>query len=244
MKTFRRSTVVTLGLARCPGPLHPAFAGDPKGDRLDAPSAAGEPPLAALDLTLWYRRPAVQWVEALPIGSGRLGRWSSAASSASGSSSTNPPLGRRAVRAEQPRGPGLLGEARRLIFAGKYREANELVGTRMMARPIRQMPYQTLGDLLLSLPAAGEVENYRRELDLVTATTRTSYTLDGVRFTREAFASPVDQVIAVRLSADKPGRISFTAGMQTPQKAAVETEDADTLVMRGVNGAAQGVAGP
>ena len=86
------------------------------------------------------------------------------------------------------------------------------------------MPYQTVGDLLLTFPGATNVEDYRRDLDLDTATATVSYTSDGVRYTREVFASAPDNVIVVRLTADKPGRISFTAGMKTPMKATVETD--------------------
>ena len=105
------------------------------------------------------------------------------------------------------------------------------------------MPYQTLGDLMLQFPETKQVENYRRDLNLDTAVATTSYTAGGVRFTREAFASPVDGVIVVRLTADKPGRISFTARLQTPQKATVHVQNGDTLVLQGVNGPSQGIAG-
>ena len=119
----------------------------------------------------------------------------------------------------------MLPEARRLIFAGKFGEANNLVGSRMMARPLGQLQYQTLGDLLLQFPETKEVENYRRDLNLDTAIATTSYTADGVRFTREALPAPLDGVIVVRLTADKPGQISFTAGLKTPHKATVRTQD-------------------
>jgi alpha-L-fucosidase 2 len=64
-----------------------------------------------------------------------------------------------------------------------------------------------------------------------------------VKFTREVFASPVDQVIVVRLIANKPGQVSFTASMKTPQKANVTVESGDTLVMTGNNGGAAGING-
>jgi alpha-L-fucosidase 2 len=113
----------------------------------------------------------------------------------------------------------------------------------MMARPLRQMPYQTAGDFLLTFPEAKSVGNYRRELNIDTAVARVSYTVGGVRFSREIFSSPVDQVIAIRLTANKPGQINFIAGMRTPQNASVRAEGKDTLVLRGVNGAARGIAG-
>jgi alpha-L-fucosidase 2 len=142
-----------------------------------------------------------------------------------------------------PDAPAALPEARRLIFEGKLAEANRLVGRRMMAKPLGQMPYQTLGDLRLTLPSTDVVEGYRRDLNLDTAVTTVSYTIGGVRYTREAFASVGDQVIAVRISADKPAQVSFSATLKTPQKATLETADGHTLVLRGTNGASQGIAG-
>ena len=85
--------------------------------------------------------------------------------------------------------------------------------------------------------------DYRRDLNLDTAIARVSYTAGGVKFTREVFASPVDQVIVVRLTADKPGQIAFTASLSTPQKATVTNDGPDTLVLSGVNGEADGIAG-
>jgi len=142
-----------------------------------------------------------------------------------------------------PEALAALPEARRLIFEGKYGDANRLIGAKMMAKPLKQMPYQTVGDLLLTFPEQKSVENYRRDLNLDTAVASVSYTAGGVKFTRRVFSSPVDQVIVVRLTADKPGKITFTAGMKSLQKATVETEGPDTLVLSGVNGSAQGIQG-
>jgi len=132
---------------------------------------------------------------------------------------------------------------RQLIFDGKYRDADALIGEKMMARPLRQMPYQPVGDVLLGFPGHNDVSDYRRELDLDTAIARVTYTVDGVRFMREIFSSAVDQVIVIRLTADTPGSISFTATMSSPQNSTVESVAPDTLVMRGVNGEAQGIEG-
>jgi alpha-L-fucosidase 2 len=96
---------------------------------------------------------------------------------------------------------------------------------------------------LLDFSPAGAVENYRRDLNLDTAVSRVTYSSGGVAFARETFASPVDQVIVVRLTVDKPGQISFTARMKTPQRAEVSSESPDTLVMSGVNGDSQGIKG-
>jgi alpha-L-fucosidase 2 len=88
------------------------------------------------------------------------------------------------------------------------------------------------------------VSDYRRDLNLDTAIASVSYTRGGVRFTREIFTSAVDGVLVVRLSADKPGRISFSASLDTPQNASLTTQG-DTVVMGGVGGGSgrNGVAG-
>jgi alpha-L-fucosidase 2 len=193
---------------------------------------------------LWYQQPAAQWVEALPVGNGRLG-----AMIFGGVGKERLQLNEDTLWAGGPYDPnnpeslGALPEVRRLIFEGKHGEAQRLVGDKMMARPLRQMPYQTVGDVLLTLAGTEEFTEYRRELNLDTAIARVQFTRGGVRFTREVFSSPVDQVIVVRLTADKPGSLSFTVSMETPQKAKVEAEAPNVLMMRGTNGEARGVPG-
>jgi alpha-L-fucosidase 2 len=205
-------------------------------------------------LVLWYEEPAREWVEALPIGNGRLG-----AMVFGGTASERLQLNEDTLYAGGPYDPNnrealaTLPEARRLIFAGKYKEAHELIGAKMMATPIKQMPYEPIGDLRLDFPGHDTVSNYRRELDLDTAIAKVSYAVGGVHFTREIFSSPVDQVIVVRLTADRPGQISFAAWFTTPQKAAIGAEKnpnagsprpaAATLILRGENGEASGIKG-
>ena len=115
-----------------------------------------------------------------------------------------------------------LPEARKLVFDGKYDDAAKLISDKMMATPLREMPYETLGDLFLEFSTNAAVENYRRDLNLDTAVASVSYIANGVHFKREIFSSPADQVIVIHLTADKLGQISFNAGMTTPQKAYVK----------------------
>ncbi|HKX30301.1 MAG TPA: glycoside hydrolase N-terminal domain-containing protein [Blastocatellia bacterium] len=231
--------LITIPQAQTNPPANsiPAFRGEFTG-QAEAPA---EP------LSLWYRRPARQWVEALPVGNGRLG-----AMIFGGIEQERIQLNEDTLYGGGPYDPNnpealaALPEARRLLFAGQYGQAHRLVGEKMMARPLRQMPYQTVGDLMLTFPetrSAPSVSHYRRELNLDTAVARVDYQVDGVQFSREIFSSPVDQVIVIRLTAGKPGLINFTAGMRTPQRATVETEGRDTLVLRGVNGEARGIPG-
>ncbi len=204
----------------------------------------GEAAAPAQQLSLWYRRPAEKWVEALPVGNGRLG-----AMVFGGIVEEHLQLNEDTLWAGGPYDPNnpealaALPEVRRLIFEGKYTDAHKLIGEKMMAKPVRQMPYETVGDLVLRFPEVNAVANYRRDLNLDTGTAHVEYEVKGVHFFREAFASPVDQVIVLRLTADRPGQISFAAGMQTPQAAKPATEGRDTLVLAGTNGEAYGIAG-
>ena len=192
-------------------------------------------------LVLWYEKPATQWVEALPVGNGRLG-----AMVFGGTASERLQLNEDTLYAGGPYDPNnrealaALPEARRLIFEGRYKEANDLIGAKMMAQPIKQMPYEPVGDLNLEFPGHLEVRNYRRELDLETAIAKVSYSSGGVNFTREVFASPVDQVIVVHLTAIVRSKSISFASLSTPQKADITTAGPDTLVMSGENGEASG----
>lgn len=194
-------------------------------------------------LNLWYRRPAQRWTEALPVGNGRLGAMVFGGVNQERLQLNEDTLwGGSPYDSNHKGAAAALPEARKLIFAGKYREADKLISQKMMATPLSEMPYETVGDLLLTFPETTEVSGYRRELNLNTAVSSVSFVHNGTHFKREVFVTPVDQVIVVRLSADKPGAITFTAGMRTPQKAVVTTEG-NTLVMAGTNGSAQGIDG-
>jgi alpha-L-fucosidase 2 len=225
-----------------------------------SPRLAGEAPPPASRLSLWYRAPAsdhplltvgasrearqaaaAEWVRALPVGNGRLG-----AMVFGGVVHERLQLNEDTLWAGRPYDPvnpdakDALPEVRRLLAERQYQEAAQLVGAKVMSKPLAQMPYQTVGDLTLTFPEIDLVENYRRDLDLATATAHVSYTSGGVTFSREVFASVPDQVIVVRLTASRPGRISFETRMQTPQRATVEAEAGGDLVMRGANGDGDG----
>ncbi|MFZ6030022.1 MAG: glycoside hydrolase family 95 protein [Chloroflexota bacterium] len=195
-------------------------------------------------LILWYEQPARKWVEALPVGNGRLG-----AMIFGGVPQERLQLNEDTLYAGGPYDPNnpnalqALPEARRLIFAGDYRAADQLIEEQMMARPIKQMPYQPVGDLWLDFPGHEDAGEYRRELDLDSALARVSYRCGGVAFTREILASPVDQVIAVRLTASRPGQISFSAGFSTPQVATIRSEAGKFLLVDGQNGDSSEITG-
>ncbi|HEU5022502.1 MAG TPA: glycoside hydrolase family 95 protein, partial [Bryobacteraceae bacterium] len=222
----------------------------------------GEAPPPSGALTLWYREPAsdhpyvqpagraataaatAEWDKALPVGNGRLG-----AMVFGGVANERLQLNEDTLYAGgpydnvNPEAREALPEVRRLLFEGKYGEGAKLVTDKVLAKPLREMPYETVGNLELTFPAVTSVENYRRDLDLDTAIARVEYAAGGVEYTREVLSSPVDQVIAVHLTASQPGKISFTAAMDTPQKATVTAAGPGTLIMSGVNGDAYGIKG-
>ena len=202
--------------------------------------------IAATDesLQLWYDRPADEWTDALPIGNGRLGAMIFGGPAIERLQLNEDTLyGGAPYDPNNPQALAALPEARRLIFAGKYKEAHDLVGAKMMAQPIKQMPYQPVGDVKLVFPGHENATNYRRQLDLDTAVAKVSYSIGPTTFTREMFASPVDQAIVVHLTADQRSKVSFSAYCETPQKATVSTETPRTLILRGVSGDAFGIKG-
>jgi alpha-L-fucosidase 2 len=166
------------------------------------------------DLRLWYRRPAAEWLEALPLGNGRLG-----AMVFGGATSERLQLNEETLWSGGPRdwdNPGARGalpEVRRLLAAGDYVAADALC--KELQGPYTQS-YQPLGDLFLRFDDAGEPTSYRRELDLRTAIASTSYERGGARFLGEAFVSAPGQALIVRLSASEGGRISFMASLTSP----------------------------
>jgi len=195
-------------------------------------------------LLLWYNKPASVWTEALPVGNGQLG-----AMIYGGVDKECLQLNEGTLWAGAPYDPvnpaakDALPEVRRLVFAGRYKEASDLIDEKVIAKPRGQMPYQTVGSLRLTFPAAARVTDYQRSLNLESAVASVQYNADGVRFTREIFASAPDQVIAMRLSADRPGSVSFSASMDTPMAAAFSTEGGDTLILNGIGGDSGGING-
>jgi alpha-L-fucosidase 2 len=184
-------------------------------------------------MTLWSDRPAPQWDHATPVGNGRLG-----AMIFGDAGRERIQLNEETLWSGGPRDTvnveamSEIGNVRRLLFAGKPREAIELADGTMMARPRRLLPYQTLGDLWLTFEGIDAATDYRRELDLANAVARVSYRAGGVGFTREVFASHPAQVIVVRLSGERPNQISVTVGLNR-ERDATTTASGDTLVMQG-----------
>ena len=183
-------------------------AGAAAGALVAAPAGAASnaAPDTASPWTLWYRQPAEQWVEALPVGTGRLG-----AMVFGGTGTERLQLNEDTLWAGGPYDPSrpealaALPEVRRLLFEKRYADAQALAQAQMMARPIRQMSYQTLGELMIDMPEAGaECADYRRWLDLDAAETVAEWRCGGRVWRRTVYAYPADQAIAVEIASDGP----------------------------------------
>ena len=195
-------------------------------------------------LKLWYNQPASQWVEALPVGNGRLGAmvYGNPAKEEI-QLNENTIWGGQPYHNGNPDAKAALPEVRQLIFDGKYDEAQDLVKQKFISKNSQGMPYQTAGSLHLLFPGHQTVTNYYRELNIENAVTSSHYDVDGVTFQQEVFASYPDQVILVRLTASEPGNINFSATMSHPAPVHVSTEGQDKLVMSGVTGDCETIKG-
>jgi alpha-L-fucosidase 2 len=195
-------------------------------------------------LKLWYDKPAKRWVEALPVGNGRLG-----AMVYGNPSKEEIQLNENTIWAGQPYrndnrdAKNALPEIRNLIFEGKYKEAQDLVNQKVISRNSHGMPYQTAGSLYLLFPGHEKFDNYYRDLNLETAVTSTSYIVDGVTYKREVFSSFPDQVIVIRITANKPGKINFSASINRPTLVNISIDGKDKLVMSGVTGDCDSIKG-
>lgn len=182
---------------------------------------------------LWYDQPAPEWLQALPIGNGRLG-----AMVFGGTVSERIQLNDDTIWAGPPVPKGdpdfreAMDKARTLWFEGKYVEAQKLVASVMGPR-ISPRSYQTLGDLHLKLLTSGESSKVYRGLNLDTAIATTRFVIDGVTYMRQVFASPVDDVIVVGITADKPNHISLHVDLDRPADFTTVADGDNALEMFG-----------
>jgi alpha-L-fucosidase 2 len=167
---------------------------------------------------LQYNEPATQWVEALPVGNGRMGVMEFGGVTHAKYQFNEDTLWTGGPHSyAHPGAYRFLPEIRELLFAGKQQEAEELAAREFMSQPLGQMAYQPFGNIELEFTQHEDYSNYKRELDLDTATVTTTYEVDGVKYTRQTFASYPDRVVVIQLSCDQPGKLSFMAKLTSPQ---------------------------
>lgn len=185
-------------------------------------------------LKVTFSGPAPHWTDAAPIGNGRLGAmvWGVVASETLQLNEDTLWTGTPG-NYTNPDAPTALSEVRKLVDAGKYPEATEAAG-KLSADP--SDVYQLLGDIKLEFDdshAAYSKETYKRELDLDTATVNIKYSVGDVEFTREHFASSPDQVIVTKISASKPGSLSFIVYLDSKLKHNLQIKNNTQILMEG-----------
>jgi alpha-L-fucosidase 2 len=201
---------------------------------VSATLAAG-PTVARTSLELWYRQPASEWHEALPVGNGALG-----AMVFGGTTHETIQLNHDAIWSAGPQPENRVGahahlpEIRRLLFAHEFKQAEDLIRRELMADYGGGRSHQTLGELRLEFAATPgtEATEFRRSLDLTSGSAVTTFVLGGVRYRREVVASFPDKVLVVHLTADQPGKVSIVASLARPG-ATIEAAGSDALRMAG-----------
>ncbi|MGV3601358.1 MAG: glycoside hydrolase family 95 protein [Dyadobacter fermentans] len=197
-------------------------------------------------LKLWYNTPSGDtWENALPVGNGRLGGmvygnvsdeiiqlnestfWSGGPN-----------------RNDNPAALAALPEIRRLVFEGKQKEAEKLANQAIITKKSHGQMYLPIGELHLKFAGQENVEKYYRELDIERAVAKTTYQSGGVTYTREVLSSFPDQVLVVRLTADKPGKLSFSASYATLNlQPTIKVSPAKELTMAATGADHEGVKG-
>jgi len=194
---------------------------------------------------LWYTSPAGDYHEILPIGNGRLG----------GAVYGQP--AREQIRLNEdtfytgsphdttnPDAHKYLGQIRTEILEQKF-EAALATGQKMLGKPVSQQAYQAVGDLFIEFPGHDAFEEYRRELNMAEGIVTVEYSVGGVDYRREIFASYPDQAIVIHLSASEREKLDFSVLLSTihGHGAQAEAVDDDTLVLNDKNNPCGGVPG-
>lgn len=230
-RAWLQQQLMQAGLLRLSAPL------------LALPAAHAQPP-APIPQRLWYRRPADEWTQALPVGNGRLG-----AMVFGGTHLERLQLNENSFFSggpydtTNPKAREGLPRVRELVFAGRYAEAEKLANETLLGVPGRQMSYQPLAELMMVFPGLEGVRDYERSLDLDEAVVQTRFRAGSAMLTRVVYASAADQLIVVRLAADKPGWITASLTLAAPHQQRSGTEGGHTLWVAGTSPTLHGIEG-
>ena len=174
---------------------------------------------SAEELKLWFRQPAANWNEALPIGNGRLG-----AMVFGGVENERLQLNEETIWSkggmpiDKKNGYKYVPKIRKLLFEGKYVEAEKMCMEHLMTdrMPSGTNTYQTLGDLNIKFENVANYSNYHRELQLENAIAKTTFNANRTKHTRTVFSSAADQALVMLAEANKPGQISCSLELTRP----------------------------
>ncbi len=199
--------------------------------------------LSGRELKLWYDEPASVWVEALPVGNGRMGAMIFGSPAREHLQLNEETIWSGGPWTGEHRDVSVaIDSIRTLVFNGQYRRAQELADREVYHKSSHGMAYQPLGDLYIDFPGHEDFSAYNRELDISRAVSTTSYSVGNVRYVRETFASLADGAIIMHISASGKKNLDFTVFMTSPQRSEVTVEDGE-IILRGVSGDMEGVEG-
>lgn len=213
------------------------------GQHADAAQRASEE--SSGNLTLWYEAPASRWVDALPVGNGRLGAMVFGGGEDGSATQELLQLNEDTLWSGTPRdgnnadAKNHLADVRRAVLEEKdYHKADQICHK---LQGLFAEAYQPLGNLRVTFKHEGAITQYRRELDLEKACARTKYSVGGISFQREVFVSAPDQVLVFHVSGDKPHQLSCSISMDGELGKAVKAVSKERLLLTGK--AASHVAG-
>ena len=181
---------------------------------------------------LWYDEPAEKWIEALPVGNGRMGAMVFGDPNNERIQFNEESLwAGTKIDNNNPQALEHLPEIRELIFEGSYQKAYEMANQYLLGTPPRIRSYQTFGDLFLNYQWDSEVKDYKRELDLRTGIATTTFTAGENKVKQEVFASAPGNLIAVHVSASEP--FDVEVNMKRERDAKVEFLSDGKMIMNG-----------
>ena len=184
---------------------------------------------------LWYAQPAKVWMESLPIGNGRLGAMTYGGIEEEKLALNESTMwsGQYNENQNKPFGREKMNQLRKLFFEGKLSEGNRIAGDNLHGNQTSFGTYLPIGDLKMQfIYPEGKVTGYRRSLSLDEAVSSVSFNSGGVNYKREYFATNPDNVLVLRLTADKQKSITMNMGLDLMRQADLSVED-NQLVFTG-----------
>jgi len=184
-------------------------------------------------LKLWYKQPAQEWIDALPVGNGRLGAMVfgkvyheriqlNEESLWAGSKINN----------NNPKALKHLDKIRELLFKEKNKQAYELINESLLGTPPRIRSYQTLGDVFIESDSTIEHTNYKRELSLDTGIHRANYMIGTEKYHRETFASAPDNIIVFHMSGENSAKINTSISLIRERDVEISVNN-NKIIMKG-----------
>lgn len=178
----------------------------------------------SIQLKLWYEQEATEWMQATPVGNGRLGAMIYGGVNTETIALNEITLwsGQYDENQEIPCGKEMLGKIRQLFFDGKIEEGNQLATQYLSGRPNSFGTHLPFGDLKIKFNHdKGEATNYKRELDIENAVTTVTYSIGNTNYTREYICSNPDDVMLIRLSSDKKEALNLEIGLELLRESAI-----------------------